>query len=100
MNTFKNGDHVTHATYGEGTVEEVQTNGLYWISINGVRGYFALEDQLEHAVPEPKFNVRILYTDSDGINSGTMYQQEAETFLTNFPNWDNVESITITRAKG
>lgn len=98
---FKTGDRVSHPLHRDGTVEEYdEYSGLYTVGLGGYRCYRALEHQIKLAVPAPKFNVQVLYTDSDGTNSGVMSRQRTESYLTNLPHWDTVESITITRVKG
>lgn len=99
---FKIGDRVSHPLHRDGTVDHYsEHSGLYTVDIGGGRAYFALEHQITAAKPEPKFMVRVMFTDGAGLNSyDPMVQQHAEAYLTQLPDWDNVESITITRAKG
>lgn len=98
---FKIGDRVSHKHHRDGTVDEIHDNGVHTVHLGGDRVYMALEHQISHAVTEPKFTVQVMFTNGEGINSEIpMYQPTAQTYLTDISNWDNVESITITRAKG
>lgn len=95
---FKIGDRVSHRLHGDGTVEDYsEYTGLYTVGIGANRVYFALEHQLRVPTPEPKFDVRVMFTDGGGLNSGPLFQQHAEAYLTQLPDWDTVESITINR---
>lgn len=99
---FKIGDRVSHPLHRDGTVEEYsEHSGLYTVGIGANRVYFALEHQLQAPTPEPKFNVQVMFTDGGGLNSyAPMSQQHTEAYLTQLPDWDKVESITIKRVGG
>jgi hypothetical protein len=99
---YNDGDRVAHVLHRDGTVAGYsEHSGLYTVELPGNRCYYALEDQLSEPQPDPKFTLQVIMTDGSGVNTDRpLYQQEIETYLTNFPSWDNVETITVTRAKG
>lgn len=97
---FKVGDKVSHPLHRDGTVESIGTNGLHVIGI-GNRVYFTMAGQIEHAKEEPRFTAQVMFKDGSGENTDRpLYQQQAETWLTQFTDWDNVDTITIKRAEG
>jgi len=100
---FKVGDRVSHPLHRDGVIEDIsEANGLHTVNIGGDRVYMALEHQIEPAKPEPKFSVLYHFTHGKVIKSSgmPMNRQQTEAYLANFPDWDTIESITITRAKG
>lgn len=100
---FKVGDRVSHPLHRDGVIEDIDGfNGLHTVNVGGNSAYYALEHQITPAVPEPRFRVLYTYTHGNVAKSSgiPMSRKETETYLQNYPDWSNIESITITRAKG
>lgn len=103
MEEFKVGDRVSHPLHRDGTIEEVESlypeGRLYLISLGGNRVYRALGHQIKHVAPEPKFEARIGFTTGGIMFSGPMQKASIEEYLTQLPDWDTLESLTISRIK-
>lgn len=97
---FKIGDRVSHPIHRDGTVEDIQTNGLYVVNVGGGRVYMALGHQIKPAKPEPKFELTVIDNSGVGYSVGPNSRKQIELHLTEGVQWDTVESITITRQKG
>lgn len=102
--SFKNGDRVQHFLHGTATVLAYDASRkLVEIVPDGYGGHSASvhPTSLSPIRTAPKFNVQIKFKDGAGLHTYVpQFQQNAEAFLTQLPDWDTVESITITRAEG
>lgn len=94
---FKIGDRVSHFFHRDGTVEEIQANGLLWINIGGNRGYFALEDQIEHAVPEPTYHICINEITGAAHVPGSLTAKEVANYIADNVDWRVAVEIKITK---
>lgn len=107
---FKTGDRVHHAFHGSATVTDVdEALKLVTIQPTFYRGGervrvhpISLTHEPEPTpIPEPQFTAQVMFTDGAGLNTYTpLPRVKVEAWLTQLPNWDTMESITITRVKG
>jgi hypothetical protein len=94
---FKVGDRVSHKLHRDGTVEEIQANGLHVVNIGGNRVYMALEHQIEHAVPEPTYHICIEEITGAAHVPGSLTAKEVANYINDGVDWRVAKEITITK---
>ena len=95
---FKVGDRVSHPLHRDGTVEEfLAPTGHYVVNVGGSRVYYALEHQIEHAVPEPTYHICIEEITGAAHVPGNLTAKEVASYIEHEVNWRVVQEIKITK---
>lgn len=95
---FKIGDRVSHPLHRDGTVESIsQHNGLHTVDIGGGRIYYALEDQIEHAVPPVTYHICIEEITGAAHVPGNLTAKEVANYIADNVDWRVVVEIKITK---
>lgn len=95
---FKIGDRVSHPLHRDGTVESISMhNGLHTVYLGGNRVYYALEHQIEHAVPPATYHICIEEITGAAHVPQSLTADEVAQYIADEVDWRVVQEIKITK---